>query len=83
MSSGTATTLFSSKSKQTVSDSGIELSKVLVSSKKELGNVEGDLVTKPEDRGWSRIFKKMNKKKAKKQTNPSTEWKGQSQKSSK
>ncbi|GKB54102.1 retrovirus-related pol polyprotein from transposon TNT 1-94 [Tanacetum coccineum] len=30
---------------------------------------------------WKRIFKKRNKKKAKKQTNPSTEWKGQSQKS--
>ncbi|GKF99212.1 hypothetical protein Tco_0297995, partial [Tanacetum coccineum] len=33
--------------------------------------------------GWKRIFKKRNKKKAKNKQNPSTGWKGQSQKSSK
>ncbi|GKG33656.1 hypothetical protein Tco_0433815 [Tanacetum coccineum] len=35
--------------KRKVSDSGIELSKMLVSSKKRLGNVEVDLITTSED----------------------------------
>ncbi|GKG15636.1 putative reverse transcriptase domain-containing protein [Tanacetum coccineum] len=32
---------------------------------------------------WKRIFKKKEQKESQRQTNPSTEWKGQSQKSSK